>query len=530
MKSKQKHKSLMLFIMLSLICLSFAYSSAGTTYQAYDDARRIIRTERPIFNDVLSSHWAWWFIRTIYNNALTGGCGGNNFCPENPVTRGEMAVFIETALGVNTPPPCIGSVFTDVTAASVGAAFCGYIEKFAADGITAGCGGGYYCPNDYVTRAQMAVFIEAAIGATSAPACTEAVFNDVTAASLGSTFCGFIEDFARRGITTGCGGGNYCPNDPVTRAQMAVFLTQAFTLQPDRGDISFAQANTQPGPYHISISVSPSSYSFGSVKTGTSSPAQTITISNTGTANFKLFSLSLTGSSVSEFRIGSDGCSGKTIAPQSNCTAQVTFNPATVGAKSAILNIAYNDDIKYAYKVSLSGTGVTPKISVAPAPVDFGSVKIGAASPARTVTISNVGTGKLMIGTISLKSTNLSMIISDYRISSNGCDGQTIVPSGSCTIQVTFSRSISGATGASLIIPSDDPSAASLFVPLSGTGINPQLTVTKAGTGGGNSDKHPCRDKLRRHMLSIVQLRLVCYPFSIALCEFHVYRLVRRGL
>jgi hypothetical protein len=72
----------------------------------------------------------------------------------------------------------------------------------------------------------MAVFIEAALNATPAATCA-GTFPDVNAGTTGDVFRRFIEDFANQGITGGCGGGNYCPNAPVTRAQMAVFLVAA---------------------------------------------------------------------------------------------------------------------------------------------------------------------------------------------------------------------------------------------------------------------------------------------------------------
>ena len=63
--------------------------------------------------------------------------------------------------------------------------------------------------------------------ALNPPACTTPVFNDVPASS---PFCRWIEELVRRGITGGCGGGIYCPPQPVTREQMAVFLSATFGL------------------------------------------------------------------------------------------------------------------------------------------------------------------------------------------------------------------------------------------------------------------------------------------------------------
>ena len=74
----------------------------------------------------------------------------------------------------------------------------------------------------------MAVFLLKAEhgSAYTPPACTGA-FGDVACPSL---FADWIEQLAAEGVTAGCGGGNYCPDSPVNRAQMAVFLTKTFDL------------------------------------------------------------------------------------------------------------------------------------------------------------------------------------------------------------------------------------------------------------------------------------------------------------
>jgi S-layer homology domain len=75
------------------------------------------------------------------------------------------------------------------------------------------------------TREKMAVELAQALN-IQPPACVadREMFNDVPASS---PFCSYIEELSRRGITGGCGGGNFCPADPVTRQQMAVFLVKA---------------------------------------------------------------------------------------------------------------------------------------------------------------------------------------------------------------------------------------------------------------------------------------------------------------
>ena len=104
--------------------------------------------------------------------------------------------------------------------------FFTYVETIAANGITGGCGGSYFCPDSSVTRAQMAVFLlKSKFGAAHVPpAATGQVFADVPAGSFAAAW---IEELASLGVTTGCGGGNYCPGSPVTRRQMAAFLLKA---------------------------------------------------------------------------------------------------------------------------------------------------------------------------------------------------------------------------------------------------------------------------------------------------------------
>jgi hypothetical protein len=102
------------------------------------------------------------------------------------------------------------------------------------DGVTAGCGGGNYCPGGAVTRAQMAVLLLKArfgSGYVPPPAYGD-VFIDVPAGSFAADW---IEDLWRRGIAAGCGGVSFCPDAPVTRAQLAVLLLKTlmgWTYQP----------------------------------------------------------------------------------------------------------------------------------------------------------------------------------------------------------------------------------------------------------------------------------------------------------
>lgn len=179
------------------------------------------------FTDVPASHPFHNFVNAIFRNGITAGCGPGLFCPASPVTRAQMAVFLLVAEhGAGYVPPTLGGqMFADVPP---GHPFKSWIEQLAVEGVTTGCGGGNYCPNSAVTREQMAVFLLVTKeGAGYAPPAAVGIFGDVPVSNI---FARFIEELYNRGITGGCGGGNYCPSSPVTRGQMSVFLTTTFNL------------------------------------------------------------------------------------------------------------------------------------------------------------------------------------------------------------------------------------------------------------------------------------------------------------
>jgi hypothetical protein len=163
-------------------------------------------------------------IEWLAKSGITKGCNppaNDQFCPDDSVTRGQMAAFLVRALGLADP----GSVdFLD----DEGSIFEGAIERLAAAGITRGCNppiNDRFCPEDNVTRGQMAAFLVRALGLTDQG---DADFVD----DEGSVFEADIEKLATAGITFGCNppdNDRFCPGDPVTRGQMAAFLRRALS-------------------------------------------------------------------------------------------------------------------------------------------------------------------------------------------------------------------------------------------------------------------------------------------------------------
>ena len=177
---------------------------------------------RGIFRDDDDStfeHHIDWLAMT----GITRGCNppvNDHFCPDETVTRGQMAAFLVRALNLETR---LVDPFTD----DDGSIFEADIERLAAAGITRGCNppnNDLYCPNMTVTRGQMAAFLVRAIGYT------DVGLGDLFIDDDGSPFEADIDKLATAGVTLGCNpplNNQFCPTQSVTRAQMAAFLNRA---------------------------------------------------------------------------------------------------------------------------------------------------------------------------------------------------------------------------------------------------------------------------------------------------------------
>ncbi|MGH7540413.1 MAG: S8 family serine peptidase [Gemmatimonadota bacterium] len=186
-------------------------------------------TTTPTFADVPPSHPFYPFIEQLVDLGITSGCGTNGsgqplYCPNAPVQRQQMAVFLMKATGqtaLDSPTP----TFADVPSSSP---FYGWVERLNEQGITGGCSASppLFCPTDPVTRASMAVFVVKAKGLAPFDNPTP-TFADVP---LGAFAYSYIERMYEQDITGGCLTDplRYCPDAEVTRGQMAVFLIRAF--------------------------------------------------------------------------------------------------------------------------------------------------------------------------------------------------------------------------------------------------------------------------------------------------------------
>ena len=188
------------------------------------------------FSDVAPDYWAYDAIRRITRAGITAGCGANDpyapaFCPEEPVSRDQMAIFLLKGMhgGSYTPPAVTSSRYQDVPSNFWALP---WIEQLTNEGATSGCSVSppYYCPAQAVSRGQMAVFLlRAKYGPSYVPPRAIGRFQDVPTSYWAADW---IEKLATDGISSGCSTAPpaFCPESVVSRAQMAVFLAKTFGL------------------------------------------------------------------------------------------------------------------------------------------------------------------------------------------------------------------------------------------------------------------------------------------------------------
>ncbi|MEJ2009835.1 MAG: choice-of-anchor D domain-containing protein [Acidobacteriota bacterium] len=242
------------------------------------------------------------------------------------------------------------------------------------------------------------------------------------------------------------------------------------------------------------VNLSATSLTFGDVKEGTASPAQTVTITNTGTGNFSYNTAALSGTNAADFAIASNNC-GTAFAPTGTCSVSVTFTPSAATRESASLNLS-----QAGMTQTINLTGAVTTVSVSPATLSFDQQPVGTKSSDRTVTATNTGTSTIL---------NFSALSAsgDFAIDASKTTCATtaaVAPGGSCQVAVYFAPATGGPLPGTLTL-TDDASPPTQSVALIGTGeaisVSPSsltfgstvvgttssaetVTVTNTGTAG----------------------------------------------
>lgn len=168
----------------------------------------------PFTDDDFSTHEA--NIHKIWKAGLTFGCGGQRYCPERSLSRGEMAAFLTRALQL---PRASADYFDDDN----GAWYEASANAMFASRVTHGCGERRYCGDNDVSRGEMAAFLTRAFE-------LQASGTDHFRDDDGTFYESSANAIREAGYTYGCGDGRFCGERELTRAEMASFLARALNL------------------------------------------------------------------------------------------------------------------------------------------------------------------------------------------------------------------------------------------------------------------------------------------------------------
>jgi beta-lactam-binding protein with PASTA domain len=214
--------------------------------------------------------------------------------------------------------------------------------------------------------------------------------------------------------------------------------------------------------------LSPPSVAFANTTIGTTSAAQTITLSNTGDAVLNITGITITGTNPTNF--SETTTCGNTLAASANCLITVTFTPAAAVGYSAAISVA--DNVTGSPQaVALSGAGVSAagaQAVLSPATILFLNTMTGMTSEAETIKLSNTGNAMLNIGGIAITGTNPAAFSQ-----TNNC-GSTLAASANCLIAVTFTPAAALSYSAGVSV-ADNATGSPQTVALAGTGVPPAM-------------------------------------------------------
>ncbi len=387
---------------------------------------------------------------TLSLSAITAGPGGfdqTNDCPSS------LQVGAGCSIHVTFTPSAFGLATGTLT---ISDSDSGSPHRVALAGNGAGPA--------VMLSASSLNFSSQPVGSTSA-ADTVALVN-IGSAALNITGIAASGDFAQ---------SNNCGNSVAPGAGCIVSVTFIPTGTGTRvGGLTFTD-NASDSPQGVSltgigggsagpaVSLSPFSLTFSSQPVGTTSPAQTVTLTDTGSATLSITAIATDGDFAQTNNCGSSVTAGGT------CSVNVTFTPTTSGSRTGTITVIDNAPGS-PQSVSLSGTGTlaVPIVILSPNSVDFGSLAVGASSAPQSVTLTNSGGAALVISSIATTSGSF--------VQSNNCGG-SVAAGSSCSISVTFVASVAGAANGLLVL-TDNASGSPHEVSLSGAGGAPVASLS----------------------------------------------------
>ena len=314
------------------------------------------------------------------------------------------------------------------------------------------------------------------VGATSGPQSVILTNSGTSSLSISALSAG--GDFALDASTT-------CSTSSPAAASGTCMIAVDFSPTASGLRSGLVVLNTNAGTYVITLggtgvvpalTLNSANLTFGSQTVGTTSGAQSVTLTNTGSAAESFSSFSASG----DFSVDSTTTTCSTsgvLSVGSSCDVGVTFMPTTTGARTGTLAIV--SDLATS-NVNLSGMGISAGVSLNPSSLSFGSTVIGTTAATQSVTLTNTGSSALTIAALNASG--------DFALDpSTTCSASSPVPAGStCLIAATFSPVASGVrTG--VVTITDNASGGTQNIALSGAGTAAGVTLTPSNLTFGST-------------------------------------------
>ncbi|HUH01960.1 MAG TPA: choice-of-anchor D domain-containing protein, partial [Kofleriaceae bacterium] len=208
---------------------------------------------------------------------------------------------------------------------------------------------------------------------------------------------------------------------------------------PDAGPGQPDASMNVDGGSDVSLAIDKTEHDFGTVVTNSSSAATTFTITNTGTAPSGSLAVGIAGGDAADFSIDTDGCDGAPLAAAASCEIEISYMPAQAGSSAATLTVSGSPGGDLS--AVLSGDAVSPgALAISPTDHGFPAVVVGDSGTAATFTVTN--TGGTTTGALSVALTGSDM--DQFTIGANGCSGQTLAGSATCTVAVALTPGSAG--------------------------------------------------------------------------------------
>ena len=225
----------------------------------------------------------------------------------------------------------------------------------------------------------------------------------------------------------------------------------------------------------------PISLKFPDTGTGSTSNTQSVTYTNTGMNSATLDTAVIAGTNPNDFVIVNPPPLPIALAPGASLSFDVAFSPTVGGPRAGKLAVQVRNEGNTT-DVTLTGTGVGPKITVTPAPLEVGGVLFGAQVPPLAAKVSNAGGAKVTVSAITIKGPDAGL----FSLSNMPSLPLALTANQAASFSLNFAPAQAGTASATLVVTSDDPMTPSLETAIIGRSGNPQVTLDFATIIFGN--------------------------------------------